>query len=152
MPNQSKKYTRITIKLSEDQLSTLRTLVHPTAFKRELALIIDRGMRTKPENPVDTDSSTVYQRYQDEETARLLAQLDPPDLHQEGQATMSTPTALYLYASLDADTNLHIIFNALTAQGAITEFQQLKADPDLADYEQFTYDPYRVQAISRFAI
>ena len=65
---------------------------------------------------------------------------------------MSTPTALYLYASLDADTNLHIIFNALTAQGAITEFQQLKADPDLADYEQFTYDPYRVQAISRFAI
>ena len=59
MPTQSKKYTRITIKLSDDQLSTLRTLVHPTAFKREPALIIDRGMRTKPENPVDTDSSTV---------------------------------------------------------------------------------------------
>ena len=75
MPNQSKKYTRITIKLSGDQLSTLRTLIHPTAFKQELPRIIDRGMRTKPENPVDTDFSTVYQRYQDEETARLLGEL-----------------------------------------------------------------------------
>ena len=76
MPNQSKKYTRITIKLSGDQLSTLRTLIHPTAFKQELPRIIDRGMRTKPENPVDTDFSTVYQRYQDEETARLLGELN----------------------------------------------------------------------------
>ena len=48
MPKQSKNYTRITIKLTDHQLSALHTLVHPTEFKRELARIIDRGCAPNP--------------------------------------------------------------------------------------------------------
>lgn len=132
---------RITIKLTDTQTAALQSLVHPIQFSHELHRIIDRGMLTKPTNPGDTDFSTVYRRYLDEEINRLMTELNAPVSDQERQTTMTTPIALHLYANLDADTNLHIIFRALTAQEAITEFQELKADHDLADSEQYTYDP-----------
>jgi hypothetical protein len=132
---------RITIKLTDTHTAALQALTHPIDFTSELTRIIDRGMLTKPKNPRATDFSTVYQRYRDNDIEELLTQLNAPDPYQEAQTTMTTPIALYLYATLDADTNLHIIFNALTAEKAITEFLELKANHGLADYEQFTYDP-----------
>ena len=42
---------------------------------------------------------------------------------------MSTPTALCLYASLDADTNLHIIFNVLYGKGRSRDSSNSRQTP-----------------------
>ena len=69
---------RITIKLTDTQTAALQSLVHPIQFSHELHRIIDRGMLTKPTNPGDTDFSTVYRRYLDEEINRLMTELNAP--------------------------------------------------------------------------